>query len=48
MWYIIALLAVAAINIWIFADTKTPPREARLALYAGFNLTALAIHARGL
>ncbi|WP_162798387.1 hypothetical protein [Sulfitobacter sp. SK011] len=48
MWYIIALLAVAAINIWKFSDTKTPPREARLALYAGVNLTALAIHARGL
>lgn len=48
MWYIIALLAVAAINIWIFADTKTPPREARLALYARLYLTALAIHARGL
>ena len=48
MRYIIALLAVAAINIWVFADTKTPPREARLALYAGVNLTALAIHARGL
>ena len=48
MWYIIALTAVAAINICIFADTKTPPREGRLALYAGGNLTALAIHARGL
>lgn len=36
-------VSVAAINIWIFTDADTLPREARLALYARVYLTALAI-----
>jgi hypothetical protein len=36
-------VAVAAVNIWIFTDAETLPREARLALYARVYLTALAI-----
>ncbi len=36
-------VSVAAINIWIFTDAETLPRETRLALYARVYLTALAI-----
>jgi len=36
-------VSVAAVNIWIFADTDALPRAARLALYAQVYLIALAI-----
>lgn len=38
-------VAVAAVNIYIFNDAETLPREARLELYAIVYLTALAIPA---
>ncbi|AXI54136.1 hypothetical protein C1J05_06220 [Sulfitobacter sp. JL08] len=36
-------VSVAAVNIWIFSDTETLSREARLALYSKVYLIALAI-----
>ena len=36
-------MSVAAVNIWIFSDTETLPREARLALYGRVYLIALTI-----
>ena len=36
-------VSVAAVNIWIFSDTETLPRDARLALYGRVYLIALAI-----
>ncbi|WP_299649197.1 hypothetical protein [uncultured Tateyamaria sp.] len=36
-------VSVAAVNIWIFADTEALPRAARLDLYARVYLIALAI-----
>jgi len=36
-------VSVAAVNIYIFSDTETLPRTARLDLYAKVYLTALAI-----
>lgn len=36
-------VSVAAVNIYIFSDAETLPREARLDLYARVYLTALAI-----
>lgn len=36
-------VSVAAVNIWIFSDTESLTREARLALYARVYLIALAI-----
>ncbi len=37
------LVAVAAVNIWVFSDAETLPREARLALYGKVYLVALLI-----
>lgn len=36
-------VSVAAVNIWIFSDTESLSRDARLALYARVYLIALAI-----
>ena len=36
-------VSVAAVNIWIFSDTETLSRDARLALYGQVYLIALAI-----
>jgi len=36
-------VSVAAVNIWIFSDTETLSRDARLALYAQVYLIALVI-----